>query len=159
MSELINFSWNWNNKLNGTAFSTVRLKSPKYQKAALYKVVYQPSSKQPPVALGLARVVSLAEKHLHQITEGTAIMDTGLPLSDYYGADGKPKKGFISLVRTMYPRVVNWQAQPIYVLVLAFEERWAYLPQLKERDSTAEMAEGPAGLFAPHESEFANGQQ
>jgi uncharacterized protein YqfB (UPF0267 family) len=73
----IDFSYNWNNKLNCKVFTTFRLQNQKYREGERLEVYLKKEY------LGVAEVVSCATLTLNQVTEGVALIDTGYPLDEF----------------------------------------------------------------------------
>lgn len=99
----LTFSYNWNNKLNCLAFTTLRLRQDKYQPGKVFQIDC------PDVAP--APVVILQVKHLRldQLTEGMCRLDTG-----YSKAETD------KLIRTMYINKpnINWATQQLSWVLL-----------------------------------------
>lgn len=97
--ETIDFSYNWNNKLNGRFFTTLRLNNPKYQIGKTFQVRLKGHD------LCIAQVVDFKILMLKDINSYIAGLDTGytVPLCK-------------EVIRKMYP-TKNWETQRL-VLVL-----------------------------------------
>lgn len=97
--ETIDFSYNWNNKLAGRFFTTLRLNNPKYQIGKTFQVRLKGND------LCLAQVVDFKILMLKDINSYIAGLDTGytVPVCK-------------DVIRKMYP-TKNWETQRL-VLVL-----------------------------------------
>ena len=82
---IISFSFNWNNKLDNTAFSSIRLEIPKYVVGKIFKVMLREEDK------GLAAVRHITRFKLKNLNDPMALLDTG------YG-----KEETIKLIKTIY---------------------------------------------------------
>jgi len=77
----IKFSQNWNNKLFGKAFTTIRLHSDyKYIIGDLHEVLFE-KKKEPQIMLGVAQIVTKQTILLRELTEFDAYLDTGYNLA------------------------------------------------------------------------------
>ena len=105
--EEINFSYNWNNKLNCNAFTTFRMLNQKYRIGRIYKINLNRKF------LFEAQIMDMRQILLEEITEIAAMIDTGLN-----------RTSFIDLVKTMYKAYkINWETQPFqYMLLLKQKE-------------------------------------
>lgn len=97
--ETIDFSYNWNNKLAGRFFTTLRLNNPKYQIGKTFQVRLKGND------LCLAQVVDFKILMMKDINSYIAGLDTGytVPVCK-------------DVIRKMYP-TKNWETQRL-VLVL-----------------------------------------
>ena len=99
--DIINFSTNWNNKLDCMAFTTIRLKnSAKYQIGKKYEIHLKNTLKK------RARIEDIKTIYFDQINQYIAYIDTGYSLEEV-------KKILIK----MYPKI-NVQTQPFYFILL-----------------------------------------
>ncbi len=68
----LDFSYNWNSKLNGKAFTSIRLwNESKYEVGNVYEIWLGNTKK------GIARLISLKRMRLDQISAHIALLDTG----------------------------------------------------------------------------------
>ena len=105
----LDFSHNWNGKLNGKAFTSIRLwNEGKYQVGNEYKIRLGNTKK------GVARLVSLKRIRLDQINDHIALLDTG-----YMANECK------ELIRTMYKnKHIDWNNQYLaYCLFVYVEDK------------------------------------
>jgi uncharacterized protein YqfB (UPF0267 family) len=87
----ISFSYNWNNKLNCNAFSTIRLKQPsKYVLGEIYEIYLKKEQKP----LFNAQIMDIKYFTIDKINEFMAYIDTGYS-----------KEKCQNIIRTMYPKV------------------------------------------------------
>jgi len=75
----IRFSRNWNNKLNSSFFSTIRLAQPVNLRYYLDKEGHVFNVLLKNKVLGTARLISVREVRLSEIPDELLILDTGLP--------------------------------------------------------------------------------
>lgn len=100
-SNTINFSTNWNNKLDCVAFTTLRLRnSNKYQIGREYKIHLKNRFKKN------ARIEAMRTIYYHQINEFIAHVDTG------YSAYETQK-----IIKKMYSKI-NIEKQPLSFILL-----------------------------------------
>lgn len=98
----INFSYNWNNKLNCKAFTTIRLKNVnKYQIGKEYNILLK---KQ---LLKSAIIEDIKTIYFNQINEFIARVDTG------YSAEETK-----NILKKMYSKI-NLETQPFSFILLA----------------------------------------
>lgn len=100
----LDFSYNWNSKLNGKAFTSIRLwNEAKYEVGNVYEIRLGNTKK------GIARLISLKRMRIDQISDHIALLDTG------YRAD-KCRE----LIKTMYKnKRIDWDKQ--YLAYCLFE--------------------------------------
>lgn len=105
MVENLDFSYNWNNKLNCTAFSTIRLRNNlKFYVGAKVNVRLKGEDR------GTATIVSVSHFTIDKINESIARLDTG------YSAE---KCG--EIIRTMYKnKPIDWNRQQLCFCVLVY---------------------------------------
>ena len=97
----INFSYNWNNKLNCKAFTTIRLKnSKKYQIGKEFKILLKKE------LLKSAVIEDIRTIYLNQINEFIAHLDTG-----YSAHETK------NIIKKMYSKI-NLETQPFSFILL-----------------------------------------
>ncbi len=104
----LKFTYNWNNKLECTAFTTIRI-SPKYKVGDKYRIYLNNDYK------GLARIVAVKGLLVEQMTETMALIDTAYT-----------KAETINILKNMY-KTYDFQTKPIYHITLLFENK---LPKL-----------------------------
>jgi len=108
----INFSYNWNNKLAGVAFTTLRLKNPKYQVGTSYEICLK-KGKSGFATLFVARIIDIKDIRLSGITEYIALLDTG-----YRASECK------AIVRNIYSKShLNWDTQLLSFILLRKESK------------------------------------
>ncbi|WP_299012027.1 hypothetical protein [uncultured Polaribacter sp.] len=100
-NNIINFSANWNNKLDCMAFTTIRLRnSNKYQIGKEYKIILKKNFKKN------ARIEAIKTIYFNQINEFIAHLDTG-----YSAHETK------NIIKKMYSKV-NLETQPFSFILL-----------------------------------------
>lgn len=87
-SDEISFSFNWNNKLDCKAFTTLRLENKKYQANLLYKIKLKGEEK------GTAKCIAVKTFFLKDINEFISYIDTGYSKEECY-----------NIIYKMYPNV------------------------------------------------------
>ena len=97
--EHINFSQNWNNKLNCEAFTTLRMPNERYKTGQVFEITLNEESKS------CATLVAITYINLEDITEYIARLDTGCSAEDC-------KK----IIRDIYPNVDFTQQRLAYLL-------------------------------------------
>lgn len=107
MNEQLIFSTNWNNKLQCTCFSTIRLRNDKrYMLNKSFDIVSRAGSAN--VDWGKARIVSITHFRLSQLTEAMAFIDTAYGRSECQG-----------IIRTIYKNIVsNFETQDFSFIIL-----------------------------------------
>jgi hypothetical protein len=107
----LEFSYNWNNKLDCRSFSTVRLANPnKYQLLELYEVIQHNGKNKPVLKRGIARLQAITPFYLDKVTPGITFLDTNLPKID-----------FIKLVKTMYKnKNIDFNKKRMYFLIFQY---------------------------------------
>lgn len=105
MKEL-RFSYNWNNKLNCKAFTTIRL-SESYKPGEEYKIVLMPKGKNPEVK-GVAKIIEIKKFFLDQINEFISQLDTGYS-----------KYGCVDIIKRMYPSA-DWTKQKLSLILFKY---------------------------------------
>lgn len=101
----INFSYNWNNKLNCNAYTTLRLRNDaKYKIGQLHEITLEGSHKH------YARILDIKHTTMHSLNEYIARLDTGYSLAECK-----------DVLRKMYPKA-DWNHQPISIILLAKEQ-------------------------------------
>lgn len=106
----INFSNNWNNKLNNRAFTTIRLKNNnKYFTNNIYYINLDQKGKQS-VNFGTAQCIAIKHFKLAQLTEFTAHVDTGYNKTECE-----------QIIRRMYSKSnINWEVQELSLILLKY---------------------------------------
>ena len=108
------FSFNWNNKLDNKAFTTVRLRNDSlYKEYEIYEVFLntEKSGIKNSEFKGLARIESIKNIYLSQVNSFVTFLDTGYPV-----------KEFTKLVQTMYKnKVKDWTKQQLSLILLVKE--------------------------------------
>ncbi len=112
--ETIAFSQNWNNKLSGKAFTTIRLHNPhKYKLGETYAV----SIKDKP--LGVVALVDLKKITVRMLDNFTARLDTG------YSANET-----VQILKQMYKnKSIDWSTQILDVCLLVYQTKQEKKPQ------------------------------
>ncbi len=111
--ETLNFSTNWNRKLDCDVFSTIRLWNPAVHYEGREVRIWDKSSSTPRFK-GLGRYEMVSEFRLHQLKPAIAWLDTGYSLEETK-----------SIIRTMhYKRVPNLdQASFAYIIIRKIKEQ------------------------------------
>ena len=129
--ETIDFSYNWNNKLAGRFFTTLRLNNPKFQVGKTFQVRLKGKD------LCIAQVADFKQLRLDDINSYIAGLDTGytVPVCK-------------EVIRKMYP-TKNWKTQ-LLVLVLfqVITKKDAQLFELKKID---DLGNGDGVIPEQHE--------
>jgi isoleucyl-tRNA synthetase len=98
----LKFSYNWNNKLDCHAFTTIRLRNDlKYSFGKIFDIAFQDKPN------GSAVVLEVKHFYLHQLTEFMARVDTGYS-----------KEQCDNVIRTMYPKVDFTNQQLSFILLV-----------------------------------------
>lgn len=103
MSEVlkINFSYNWNNKLDCLMYTTIRLRNDnKYKNGQIYEITFKDKPH--------SRAIIIAIKHfkLDQINEFIAGLDTGYSVEEC-----------VNIIQKMYPGM-EWEYQQLSLILL-----------------------------------------
>lgn len=102
----IRFSYNWNNKLNCKAFTTIRLYSDtKYNKGEEYTIELNEQT-----MLKTATIVDIELLRINDICERIALLDTG------YSAEETKK-----ILKKMY-KAVNWETQRLMLILCKYTD-------------------------------------
>lgn len=105
----ITFTYNWNNKLSGKIFTTLRLKNPKFRLDETYEIYLRKGKGF--VFLCHATIIDIRHIKLSAINEYIAGLDTG-----YSAHECK------SLIQTMYKRInPDWNTQVLSFILLRKE--------------------------------------
>jgi hypothetical protein len=96
----INFSYNWNNKLDCLAYSTIRLHKPIYKIGETYDILLKKEFKHK------AQIVEIRNLKLNQLNEFIAHLDTGYSLGELK-----------AILKKMYPKV-NFETQQLSFILL-----------------------------------------
>jgi hypothetical protein len=84
-NQTIRFNTNWNNKLNCKSFSTVRLSSPnKYKVDEIYNILLVDKSGKAIKNLGFAKLLSINEFLLNNITPAMCLLDTNYNKPEFH---------------------------------------------------------------------------
>lgn len=97
--DTINFSNNWNNKLSGTYYTTVRLSSSKYQVEKTLNVVLKGKY------LHQVKIIAVTLTQLHRLNNFITCLDMGMTL----------EKG-LNLMHRMYP-TIDWSKQNLVIVL------------------------------------------
>lgn len=104
----IDFSENWNNKLNCTYFTTIRLHNPKK-----YIVSQKNTTFLKKIPISNVLVVDVAVVTFDKIKPWVKMQDTGLSVTD-----------FDKMVKTMYKNIVkDWEKQQWEIILCKTIER------------------------------------
>ena len=94
--EAINFSYNWNNKLSGKAFTSIRLHNPnKYRKGERYEIELKGRR------LGVAVLQDVKKIALSQLNDFICYLDTGYNVTET-----------TQIIQRMYKNI-NWGVQKL----------------------------------------------
>jgi hypothetical protein len=107
----LEFSHNWNRKLDCGSFSTVRLFNPsKYVLLDLYSISLNDKQVHETIFKGVARLQSISNFQLDKVSPAISFLDSNLPVID-----------FIKLVKTMYKnKKINFNTQKMSFLVFQY---------------------------------------
>lgn len=98
----LSFSYNWNNKLDNNAFTTIRIYNPqKHLLLSSVRIIVKGEFK------GVGIIKEVKRLHLHQINEFIARIDTGYS-----------KEECINIIRRMYPNVDFEKVELALILVV-----------------------------------------
>lgn len=105
------FEKNWNNKLDCCSFCTIRLmNNSEYSLLDDYEIIFKPKGKETGISKGLARLQSINNFYIDQITPAMAYLDCNLSKFDC-----------IKMIKVMYSKSpVNWKEQKLSFLVLQY---------------------------------------
>lgn len=98
--ETIDFSYNWNNKLSGNFYTTLRLANPKYQVGKTFQVRLKGKE------LHKVQVADFKFVMLKDINSYIAGLDTGYSVPECQ-----------SIIKKMYP-TKNWETQRLVLVLL-----------------------------------------
>ena len=99
----LDFTYNWNNKLDCPAFTTLRLHNPsRYAVGKTFDVYLKKKF------VRQAQIIALKTLTLPQVNEFIARLDSGYDLERFH-----------TLVCTMYKKIPNLDSQPFDLLLLA----------------------------------------
>jgi len=101
------FTRNWNQKLFNTYFTTIRLKNDKYILGADYSIIINEEDKEH--FFGIARIVSIKEIMLNELTNYQTYLDSALSKSD-----------FIKLIQNIY-NIADSNLSTIKLQLLIFQ--------------------------------------
>ncbi|MDU1892739.1 MAG: hypothetical protein E6767_18825 [Dysgonomonas sp.] len=107
--EDLRFTTNWNNKLNCSCFTTLRLHNPKKYYVGAKKDVYLDNRPKGP-----ATIIGVQSFLLEQISEFVARIDTG-----YSATDCK------KIIKEMYKRypLINWNTQKLDFSLIQYDSK------------------------------------
>lgn len=101
MQEEIKFSYNWNNKLHCTYFTTLRLRNDrKYQKGRDYRITLKGAT------IGEATIQEIRHLKLHQLNDYITGIDMG-----YDSSTG------VEIIKKMYA-TAKWETQELTFILL-----------------------------------------
>lgn len=105
--ERLNFSTNWNRKLDCDTFSTIRLWNPEKHYQGREVDIYD-KSVSPPRFKGVGRYELVSEFTINQLKPAAAMLDTGYTLEETQ-----------NMIRTMYHKTVpNVETQPLAYIII-----------------------------------------
>ena len=108
------FSFNWNNKLDNKAFTTIRLRNDSlFKEYEVYEIFHnsEKAGVKHSEFKGLARIESIKNIYLSQVNSFISFLDTGYSVDE-----------FTKLVKTMYKnRVKDWTKQQLSLILLVKE--------------------------------------
>jgi hypothetical protein len=105
--ERLNFTHNWNKKLDCDMFSTIRLWNPPKHYEGKEVDIYD-KSVNPPRYKGRGKYEIVSEFKLNQLKPAAAMLDTGYSLAET-----------LSVIRTMYYKTVpNLEQQPFAYIII-----------------------------------------
>jgi len=109
--EKIEFTYNWNNKLDCRSFSTVRLaNSKKYVLLDDYQVYLKTKGNGPDIYKGLAKLQHIRRFNLFEVTPDITFLDANLNIFE-----------FQKLLTTMYKnKLVDFRTQPLYFMIFQY---------------------------------------
>jgi len=97
----LTFSYNWNNKLNCQAFTTIRLSS-KFEVGEKVKIIFKDKS------LGYGQIIDIRGFYLKNLNDWLAMIDTG------FSADECRQ-----ILKDMYKnKNVNWDTQILHSILI-----------------------------------------
>lgn len=102
--EQLNFSKNWNNKLDCQAFTTLRLPNPKYQVGRLFDITLLEETK------GVGKITAIRYLDIEDIDEYIARLDTGSSVD-----------ACKTIIRNIYPHA-DFKQQQLALLLIVKEE-------------------------------------
>lgn len=109
MPGIINFIYNWNNKLDNTAFTTIRLRNDnKYKVGYEYYIDLKQGNHN--VNKGLCKCIDIKYFTISQINNYIAYLDTGLNI--------KECKEYIQRFYKNYSPPINWDTQQLSLILL-----------------------------------------
>jgi hypothetical protein len=107
MDERLEFTENWNGKLNCSTFTTMRLHNPQKYCGGAIKQIYLKG-----IWKGNAKVIDVKRIYLKDINLYVAKLDTGLPIDKCR-----------DLLRNMHKkRPINWETQLIDLCLLEYQK-------------------------------------
>ncbi len=117
MRNEINFNYNWNNKLTGQGFTTLRLRDEsRFHPGEVYSIMLKGAH------LFDAEIIDVRHYFLHQINEYVARLDTG-----YSAAVCR------DMIKRMYPKV-DWEKRQLSLVLFS---------KLKSKPAAADKKEQP----------------
>lgn len=115
--ERINFSYNWNNKLAGRYFTTIRLKNHKYNTGSIYSICLKEKH------LFRGEIIEIKELEIDQINNFIAGIDTG------YTAEACKE-----IIKKMYQQA-DWKTQKLYLILITDVDNQKLMEKLKVNDN------------------------
>ena len=106
----IQFSKNWNNKLNSTIFSTIRLHNPiKYRKGDIYTVELLKNNVAEKIFK--AKILAIETKKLSNFSESELLLDSGISVDKT-----------VALFSSFYPNANFQTTQLDYIILEVYED-------------------------------------
>lgn len=108
MDEILEFSQNWNNKLNCDSFTAVRLHNPRKYCVGAVKNIYLKG-----IWKGAATIIDVRQVRLDQLNNFVSQLDTGLAVEP-----------FRQMIRELYKKQpgVNWDTQLLDLCLLRYNK-------------------------------------
>ena len=110
----LQFSNNWNHKLDCDVFSTIRLRNDrKYFAGAELEVILKQGNRS--TNKGMHRILGIRYVTLNELDGYTCLLDTGYPLAETQ-----------KIIKTMYVNAapaINWSKQHLVIILLKKEGR------------------------------------
>jgi hypothetical protein len=123
LNDFIGFTYNWNNKLNCKAFTTIRLRNPsKYILNNTYRIELKGDE------IGTAKLVAMHDFYLKDLSETVSLIDTGYS-----------KKEATDIILKMYPET-DFAVTRLSLITLAMEKK----PQQPNTNAPVKQAQLPA---------------
>lgn len=99
---IIPFSYNWNNKLDCKAFTTIRIYNPGTHIPGMVVDVQLKG-----VSKGIAKIISVKPFYLHNLNEYMSYLDTGYAVPELK-----------NIIEKMYPKIYFTTKKMVFILIL-----------------------------------------